>query len=228
MQLAPHQQVEFLVGTAQLDIGTQRHGVVALHQRIEKLMDGDRLVGLIALVEVIALEHARYGVLRRQTNEIGGRQLVHPGGVECDFGLGRIKDLEHLRLIGLGILEHLFAGQRRARRTFATRIADQAGEITYKEDHVMPQILELAQLVDQDRVTQVQIGRRWIETGLDPQRLSALELFDQLGLDQQLFSTALDQRQLLFNRLHKGPTGLRFKGLNHTRSRIKYKARPTM
>ncbi|MNN88509.1 hypothetical protein D3C81_2062040 [compost metagenome] len=72
-------------------------------------MDGDRLVGGVALVEVIALEHARHGVLRRQANEVGRRQLIHPSRIEGHLGLGRIEDLEYLSLVGLGILQNLVA-----------------------------------------------------------------------------------------------------------------------
>lgn len=67
----------------------------------------------------------------------------------------------------------------------------------------MPQLLELAQLVDQHGVPEVQIGGGWIETGLDAQGLPALELGDKLRLDQDLFRSTLDQRQLLFDRLHE-------------------------
>ncbi len=67
----------------------------------------------------------------------------------------------------------------------------------------MAQILELTQLVDQHRVPQVQVGRGRIETCLDTQRLAALELLNQFRLDQHFFRTALDKRQLLFNRLHR-------------------------
>lgn len=66
----------------------------------------------------------------------------------------------------------------------------------------MPQILELTQLINKDGMTEVQVWCRRIETSLDPQRLTTLELFDQLSLNQNLFRTTLDQRQLLFDRLH--------------------------
>ena len=46
LQFAADQQVELLVGAAQFDVGLQRHRVVTLHQRVEELMDGDRLVAL--------------------------------------------------------------------------------------------------------------------------------------------------------------------------------------
>ncbi len=67
----------------------------------------------------------------------------------------------------------------------------------------MAQLLELTQLVDQHRVPQVQVRGGRVEAGLDAQRLAALELLNQFRLDQYFFRTALDKRQLLFNRLHR-------------------------
>ena len=66
LQLAADQQVEFLVGAAELDVGLERDRVVALRQRIEEFVDRDRLLALIALGEVVALQHPRDRVLRRE------------------------------------------------------------------------------------------------------------------------------------------------------------------
>ena len=43
LQLAPHQQVELLVGATEFDIALERHRVVALDERIKELVNGDRL-----------------------------------------------------------------------------------------------------------------------------------------------------------------------------------------
>ena len=58
---AAHQQVEGLVGAAELDVGVDRHRVVALEHRVEQLEQRDRLVGGEALGEVVALEQLRDG-----------------------------------------------------------------------------------------------------------------------------------------------------------------------
>ena len=57
----------------------------------------------------------------------------------------------------------------------------------------MAELLEVAHLVDQHGVTEMQIGRGGVEAGLHSQGTAALELLDQLGLDQQCVGTALDQ-----------------------------------
>ena len=61
----------------------------------------------------------------------------------------------------------------------------------------MPQILKLAQLVEQHGMPQMQVRRGGIETGLDSQRSPFLELGHQRRLDQQLVRTALDELKRL-------------------------------
>ena len=78
----------------------------------------------------------------------------------------------------------------RARGVASGGIADQAGEIADQEDHLVAELLELAHLVDQHRVPEVQIGRGGIESGLDLQRRAALELALQLAGQQQVLRTA--------------------------------------
>jgi hypothetical protein len=51
LQRAAHQQVELLVGAAELEVALQRHRVVALHQRVQQLVHADRRAGLKRLVK---------------------------------------------------------------------------------------------------------------------------------------------------------------------------------
>ncbi len=45
LQFPPHQQIELLIRTTQFYISLEGDRVVALHQRIEKLVNRDRLIG---------------------------------------------------------------------------------------------------------------------------------------------------------------------------------------
>src|SRR6267378_7252284 len=122
-------------------------------------MHGDLLLGMEALVEVLALEHLRDRVLRRQTYEILGGELREPSAVEIHHGLFRTENPENLRLVGLGVLRNLLARQRRPRRRASCRIADHPGEISDQEDDGVSKILKMFKLAQQDRVPQMQIGR---------------------------------------------------------------------
>ena len=76
----------------------------------------------------------------------------------------------------------------------------------------MPELLKLAHLVDQHRVTEMKVGSRRIESSLDAQRLASLKLGNQLRLDEHLISAPLDHRQLLLNRLHGNARTIHYKG----------------
>src|SRR5437879_6999135 len=97
-------------------------------------MHGDRLLGMEALVEVLALEHLRDRVLRRQAYEIFRGELREPTAVEIHHGLFRTENLEYLRLVGLGVLRNLLPRQGRPRCRPPCRIADHSGEISDEED----------------------------------------------------------------------------------------------
>jgi hypothetical protein len=57
LQLASGDEVELLIGTAELDVGLKRDGVVALGKRVEQLVQSDGLLFLESLVKLVALEH---------------------------------------------------------------------------------------------------------------------------------------------------------------------------
>ena len=78
LQLPAHQQVKFLVGATEFHVGFHRHGIVALHQRIQKFVDRYRLVALVALVEIVALKHARDGVGGGELDHVRRIHFVHP------------------------------------------------------------------------------------------------------------------------------------------------------
>ena len=181
LQLAADQEVELLVGAAELDVGLQRDRVVALRERVEKLVDRDRLAALVALGEIVALEHARHRVLRGEPDHAVGAERRQPLRVERDLGLLAVEDHEHLVGVGLRVRLDLLARQRRPRHVAAGRVADQAGEVADQEDDVVAEVLQLAQLVELHGVAEVQVGPRRVEALLDAQRLAARELGGELG-----------------------------------------------
>jgi len=110
-------------------------------------MDGNRLIGLVALGEIIALQHAGHGITSCQLQHASGTQFIEPGRIEHNLGLFRFEYLEHLRGIGFGIFLHLRFRQGRARHAFTGGITDHAGKVADQEQDMVPQILKLAQLV---------------------------------------------------------------------------------
>ena len=180
LQVPSHQKVEFLIGTAQFDVGLERDGIIPLDQRIHELVDADRLPLRVPLVKVFPLQHASHGVVRAQFDQPIGRHRTHPTTVELHLCFLRVQNLEDLALVRLGVLQHLFLRQRNTRLRPPRRIANHTGEVTDQKDDLMPEVLKVFQLVDQDGVTEMQVRSRGIEARLDPQRSLFLDRASQL------------------------------------------------
>jgi hypothetical protein len=67
----------------------------------------------------------------------------------------------------------------------------------------MPEVLQLAHLVEHDRMPQVDVGRRRVQAELDAQgraaRAAAGQLGGKLGRDEQFIAAALSHTQIMGN-----------------------------
>ena len=196
---AADEQVELLVGAAELEIGLQGHRVVALHQRIEEFVDADRRARLESLGEVVALHHPRHGVAGGELDHPAGAERVAPLGVVTNLRLGSVEDQARLGLIGLSVGLDLLAGQRRPGGVAARRVADHGREVADQENDRVAEVLKLAQLVQYDRMAEMNVGRGRIEAQFDPQwhaRCFRPHQFGHpVGLGQQLAAAPLRDRQ---------------------------------
>src|SRR5207237_9426574 len=90
-----------------------------------------------------------------------------PGGIECDFGLLPIEDEKYLVGIGLGIGLELVGRKRRPGDVTTGGIADHSGDVANQKNNVMPEVLQLAKLVELHSMSKVQIGPGRVEAFLD-------------------------------------------------------------
>src|ERR1043165_7396868 len=187
LQLPPHQEIELLVGPAELYVGLHRDRVVSLHQRVEQLVHRDRSFFAEPPGKIVALEELGHGVFRREADDALGAELVGPLGVEQDLRALRVEDLERLIAVALRVGENLLARERRTGLTLARRVADHAGEVADQE---------------LDLVAEVQIGSGRVQPQLDAELAAALKLFDEFLLDDQLFATPTDGLNSLCERCH--------------------------
>ena len=125
LQMAAHEQVEFLVGAAQLQVAFQGHAVVALHQRVQKLMHADGLAAVEALVKIVTLHHPRHGVARSELDHAAGPQRLAPLAVVANLGFGWVQHHAGLLVIGVGIELDLLRRQRRSGAVTPRWVADQ-------------------------------------------------------------------------------------------------------
>src|SRR4029077_4457947 len=122
--------------------------------------------------------------------------------VELYDGFFPVENLEYLLFIGLGIFDDFLARQLFTRFRLSRGISDHAGEVTDQKNNLMTEILKLFHLLDQHRVTQVEVRRRGVEPGLNPSRPSSLELTNEVCLRQDLDYTPFDQVKLCMNIRH--------------------------
>ena len=170
LQVAAHQQIEFLVRAAQLQVAFERYRVVTLHQRVQKLMHADRLAGLEAVVKIIALHHAGDVVTRRQLDHAACAQRVAPLAVVANLRFCRVKHQTGLLVVSLGVGFDLLTAQRRAGRVAAGRVADHGGEVADQKNHRVTQILQLSHFVKHDGVPDMNVRRGRVQAEFDPQR----------------------------------------------------------
>src|SRR5690606_4494885 len=76
----------------------------------------------------------------------------------------------------------LSLGQHRPRLALARRVADARGEVADDEDGPVAEVLELAQLAEDDGVADVEVRPRGVHAELDEEGLSGLDRAFQLGL----------------------------------------------
>ena len=108
-------------------------------------------------------------VLGGEPDDPLGAELVRPLRVEQDLRLLGIQDLEYLVAIALRVRQDLLARQRRPGLVLSGRVSDHAGEVADQELDLMPEVLEVPQLVDDHRMAEVQIRGGGIESQLDAQ-----------------------------------------------------------
>ena len=137
-------------------------------------------------------------------NEIFGGHWRKPARVEVNHGLLRIQDLEHLRLVSLGVALDIGARERGTRDGAACGITDHSGEITDEKNHRVAQILKVLELADEHCVANVEIRSSGIKAGFHAHRLAGLERFlkalAQFALMDDLRRALLDVSQLFFYR----------------------------
>ena len=170
LQRPAHEEVEGLVGAAELDVGADRDRVVALEHRVQQLEQRDRLGGRHPLGEVVALEQLGDRDEADEPEQVLHRH-VQPLRVAAD--LQPLVVGEHLgRLVevGLGVLVDLRRREHRPGRRAPRRITDPRRVVADDQHDGVPEVLELAQLLQDHRVAEVEVLRGGVQTELDPER----------------------------------------------------------
>ena len=125
---------------------------------------------LEARLEILALHDL---LERHAAVEPDDLLVVHhlePFAVELDFRARGIEHFERLPPVGFGVVHDGFVGQRRPGHGTAAGIADHRGEIPDNQNGGVPEVLELPQLLENDRVAEMNVRRGRVHPQLHPQR----------------------------------------------------------
>ena len=96
----------------------------------------------------------------------------------------------------LGISVDLLGAEPLSGLALQRRVADPGREVADDQDRGVAQLLEVAQLAQHDSPTQSHRGSCGVETELDPQLATALQLGEQILLGHDFVGVAQEQRQL--------------------------------
>ncbi len=184
------EEIEFLVGAADLDVRPHHDRVPGLHDRVEQFVHADRGTRGQAPGEVVALDGPRHGHPGGELYHVRQGHLLEPLAIPPDLGVIEVNDPAHLLEVGLRVGVDLLSGQDGTGLVRLRRVPHPRGVITDDDDREVPEFLEHAKLVQRDRVAQVDIRRGGIHAVLDPEGtpfcLGAAEPLGELALGQDL------------------------------------------
>ena len=185
LKIASDEVVEELIVTAELHIGVDGDGVVALKDGVLKFGEADGDALFVAFGEIVAFEHAGDIDLAVEAKEIEAGEFGEPFSVAADFGFLGIEDFEDLVGVGFGVLLDGFGIEGWAGFGAPGGIADAGGIIADDDDGEMASVLELADFGEDESVAEVEVGGRGVETEFDAERATGGEFFGELfpGVD---------------------------------------------
>ena len=152
-----------------------------------------------AALEVVALEHPRHRLVRREPDELRGRHRVHPLAVEPDLdprGCRAARSPAACRSPRSRLTDSRVSGARVLFRPVGSPII--AVKSPIRKMIVCPSSWSSAQLVERDRMAQVKVRRRRVAAVLDPQRRALRESGGELPVRDQIDgprAKALEQRR---------------------------------
>ena len=127
-----------MVRGTQFNISLEGHRVLSLRERVQELVQADRLALLVALREILPLKQLRDGRLGAKFDHAQRPQLNEPLAVEADLGHIRVQNLEHLLLVGFGVFENLVARHLGACRIPPAGVAYESSHVTDEKHHCVP------------------------------------------------------------------------------------------
>jgi hypothetical protein len=150
----------------------------------------------VTLGEVVAREHLGDRHAAAELEGVEERHLAEPLAVAADFGLLGVEDLVGLLEVGLGVLLDLLLGKDRARLGLAGGVSDAGGVVADDEDGLVTELLELAELLEDDHVAEGQVRAGRVDAELHAQGLAGLQALEDLRLTDEFLGAGFHDLQL--------------------------------
>jgi hypothetical protein len=141
------------------------------------------------LAKVVALEQLRDRRRAHQPEQLLHRH-VQPLAVVTDLEVPYVQHLDRLLLEGARVGVDLLGLEHRTGARAPARIADPGGVVADDQHDSVAEVLKLAQLLQDDRVTNVDIGRGRVHAELDAQRPAERQLALEPPLRQAIDGVA--------------------------------------
>ncbi len=180
LQIAAHRHIELLIRAAQLHIRLDRHRVVPLQQRVQKLMQGNRRARAVAVGEILLRQHLTHRARAQQLDHLRQIQPRQPFAVAPHLQAPRRFEIQQrplprlsqtqLHQVRFRVRLHLRRAQLHPCGALAGGIADAGREIPQDQHRRVARLLERPQPAKQDRMAQVDVAAGGVDAQLHPQR----------------------------------------------------------
>ena len=137
LNLPPHKKIEKLISSANFNIRLNRYGIISLGQRIKELRNTYGLVGLVAFIKVISLQHPGNRILGSQTDDFLKPHFIQPFPVIPDLCFFLVKYGKCLFLIRYGVFLDFFHCQHWSCCRTSRRVSYSCSKITDNQDDLM-------------------------------------------------------------------------------------------
>ena len=197
LEITPHEQVEQLVGAADLDVGLDGNRVGPLQQRVHELDQRYRFLIAPSTGEVLPVHQTRHGDLGRHLEHICHVHRTEPFRVATNLEVVVEQQGAHHGQTCIDVSIDFLVREALARGVLAGGVAHLCGEVSEDEDGQVPLLLESAEQIEHDGPAEGDVRCRRVDAEFDAQRPAKLELTKQLTFGKCHVDGLRDRSQLL-------------------------------
>lgn len=196
-EVAPDEVVEFLVVSAEFDVGVDFYGVESLAEGVEELVHGDGLVGFPPFGEVVALHDAGDGGSAAEADDVFEGHFAEPVFVVIDLSFVGVEDFIDLVGDGVDVGLDFFSGELFTGFGFAAWVADHGREVSDDEAGGVAEFLEVAEFSEDDGPPEGDVGGGGVDAEFGAEGFTGGEFFAEVFFADDFGRTSAEEFELL-------------------------------